>query len=201
MVANTHDRSFPAAAGILFGLGLGGFFDGIVLHQILQWHHMLTSAGYPATSVGNLEINTLWDGIFPNSRIGTVLRYSEVGQEFHGKPAGSVMTVAFELDGLAFTALNGGPLFRFNEAVSLQVYCETQQELDHYWEKLSAGGDENAQQCGWLKDRYGLSWQIVPLVLLDMLQDPAPEKSQRAMAALFQMKKLDIAALQRAYAG
>ena len=142
-----------------------------------------------------------YTGIFPNSRIGTVLRYSEVGQEFHGKPAGSVMTVAFELDGLAFTALNGGPLFRFNEAVSLQVYCETQQEIDHYWEKLSAGGDENAQQCGWLKDRYGLSWQIVPLVLLDMLQDPAPEKSQRAMAALFQMKKLDIAALQRAYAG
>ena len=142
-----------------------------------------------------------YTGIFPNSRIGTVLRYSEVGQEFHGKPAGSVMTVAFELDGLAFTALNGGPLFRFNEAVSLQVYCETQQEIDHYWEKLSAGGDENAQQCGWLKDRYGLSWQIVPLALLDMLQGPAPEKSQRAMAALFQMKKLDIAALQRAYAG
>ena len=142
-----------------------------------------------------------YTGIFPNSRIGTVLRYSEVGQEFHGKPASSVMTVAFELDGLAFTALNGGPLFRFNEAVSLQVYCETQQEIDHYWEKLSAGGDENAQQCGWLKDRYGLSWQIVPLALLDMLQGPAPEKSQRAMAALFQMKKLDIAALQRAYAG
>ena len=142
-----------------------------------------------------------YTGIFPNSRIGTVLRYSEVGQEFHGKPAGSVMTVAFELDGLAFTALNGGPLFRFNEAVSLQVYCETQQEIDHYWEKLSAGGDENAQQCGWLKDRYGLSWQIVPLALLDMLQDTAPEKSQRTMAALFQMKKLDIAALQRAYAG
>ena len=142
-----------------------------------------------------------YTGIFPNSRIGTILRYSEVGQEFHGKPAGSVMTVAFELDGLTFTAVNGGPLFRFNEAVSLQVYCETQQELDHDWEKLSAGGDENAQQCGWLKDRYGLSWQIVPLVLLDMLQDPAPEKSQRAMAALFQMKKLDIAALQRAYAG
>ena len=142
-----------------------------------------------------------YTGIFPNSRIGTVLRYSEVGQEFHGKPAGSVMTVAFELDGLTFTALNGGPLFRFNEAVSLQVYCETQQEIDHYWKKLSAGGDENAQQCGWLKDRYGLSWQIVPLALLDMLQGPAPEKSQRAMAALFQMKKLDIAALQRAYAG
>ena len=141
-----------------------------------------------------------YTGLFPNSRIGTVLRYSEVGQEFHDKPAGSVMTVAFELDGLAFTALNGGPLFRFNEAVSLQVYCETQQEIDHYWEKLSAG-DENAQQCGWLKDRYGLSWQIVPLVLLDMLQDPAPEKSQRAMAALFQMKKLDIAALQRDYDG
>ena len=142
-----------------------------------------------------------YTGLFPNSRIGTVLRYSEVGQEFHDKPAGSVMTVAFELDGLAFTALNGGPLFRFNEAVSLQVYCETQQEIDHYWKKLSAGGDENAQQCGWLKDRYGLSWQIVPLALLDMLQYPAPEKSQRAMAALFQMKKLDIAALQRAYAG
>ncbi len=142
-----------------------------------------------------------YTGIVPNSRIGTVLRYGEVGQEFHGKPAGSVMTVAFELDGLSFTALNGGPLFRFNEAVSLQVYCESQQEIDHYWEKLSAGGDENAQQCGWLKDRYGLSWQIVPLALLDMLQGPAPEKTQRVMAALFQMKKLDIAALQRAYAG
>lgn len=129
------------------------------------------------------------------------MRYGEVGQEFHGKPVGSVMTVAFELDGLSFTALNGGPLFRFNEAVSLLVYCESQQEIDHYWEKLSAGGDENAQQCGWLKDRYGLSWQIVPLALLDMLQGPAPEKTQRVMAALFQMKKLDIAALQRAYAG
>ena len=144
---------------------------------------------------------SFYTSVFPNSRIRQVARYPGVGQDIHQHAEGTVMTVDFELDGTPFTALNGGPNFRFTEAVSFQVMCESQQEIDHYWEKLSAGGDENAQQCGWLKDRYGLSWQIVPLVLLDMLQDPAPEKSQRAMAALFQMKKLDIAALQRAYAG
>ena len=143
------------------------------------------------------EAAAFYTGIFPNSRIVTVSRYTDAGHEIHGRPAGSVMTVAFELDGQAFTALNGGPVFRFNEAVSLQVYCETQQEIDHYWEKLSAGGDEQAQQCGWLKDRYGLSWQIVPLPLLDLLAGADSEKSQKAMTAILQMKKPDIAALQR----
>ena len=139
-----------------------------------------------------------YTGIFPNSRIVTVSRYTEAGQEFHGKPAGSVMTVAFELDGQAFTALNGGPVFRFNEAISLQVYCETQQEIDHYWEKLSAGGDPQAQQCGWLKDQYGVSWQIVPLPLLDLLNGPDAQKAQRAMSAVLRMKKIEIAQLTAA---
>jgi predicted 3-demethylubiquinone-9 3-methyltransferase (glyoxalase superfamily) len=111
------------------------------------------------------------------------------------------MVVAFELDGQAFTALNGGPVFKFNEAVSFQVHCETQAEVDHYWEKLSAGGDEKAQQCGWLKDRYGVSWQVVPGALIRMITDPDTVKSQRAFQAMLQMKKFDIAALERTYAG
>lgn len=139
-------------------------------------------------------------GIFPNSRIVQVMRYGEAGHEIHGRPAGSVMTVDFELDGQRFTALNGGPLFKFNEAVSLQVDCATQAEVDHYWDKLSAGGDPQAQQCGWLKDRYGVSWQIVPTVLRKLLGgDPA--RSERVMQALLRMSKLDIAQLERAYAG
>lgn len=143
----------------------------------------------------------LYTSIFPDSRIVRVSRYGEVGQDVHGRPAGSVMTVAFELDGQAFTALNGGPVFRFNEAISLQVNCETQDEVDHYWEKLSAGGDANAQQCGWLKDRYGVSWQVVPTILPDLVQNPESKNAQRAFAAMLQMKKLDIAELKRAYAG
>ena len=111
------------------------------------------------------------------------------------------MTVAFVLDGQAFTALNGGPIFKFNEAVSFQVSCENQAEVDHYWDKLSQGGDPQAQQCGWLKDKYGVSWQVVPRVLPEMLTDPNPAKSQRVMTALLQMKKLDIEKLRRAYAG
>lgn len=142
-----------------------------------------------------------YTGIFRNSRILKVSRYGEAGHEIHGKPAGSVLTVAFELDGQAFTALNGGPTFKFNEAVSLQVNCRTQEEVDYYWEKLSEGGDERAQQCGWLKDRYGLSWQVVPTVLPDMLTDADPKKSERVMKALLQMKKFDIGELERAYAG
>jgi predicted 3-demethylubiquinone-9 3-methyltransferase (glyoxalase superfamily) len=122
-------------------------------------------------------------------------------REIHGRPAGSVMTVAFELDGHKVTVLNGGPLFKFNEAISFQVHCETQQEVDYYWEKLSAGGDDKAQQCGWLKDRYGVSWQIVPVALIDMVGDAESAKSQRAMKAMLQMKKIDIAALKRAYEG
>jgi predicted 3-demethylubiquinone-9 3-methyltransferase (glyoxalase superfamily) len=142
-----------------------------------------------------------YTAIFENSRIVHVARYGEAGREIHGKAAGTVMTVAFELDGQAFTALNGGPMFKFTEAVSLQVSCETQAEVDHYWTKLSEGGDERAQQCGWLKDRYGLSWQIVPNAVIEMLKDPDYQKSQRVMAALLQMKKLDIEQLRRAYAG
>jgi predicted 3-demethylubiquinone-9 3-methyltransferase (glyoxalase superfamily) len=111
------------------------------------------------------------------------------------------MIVGFELDGQLFTALNGGPLFKFNEAISFQVNCETQEEVDHYWNNLSAGGDEKAQQCGWLKDRYGVSWQVVPTVLPELLMDPDPGKSSRAMEAMLQMKKLDIARLKRAVAG
>jgi predicted 3-demethylubiquinone-9 3-methyltransferase (glyoxalase superfamily) len=142
-----------------------------------------------------------YTGIFRNSRIVSVARYGEAGREIHGKPPGSVMVVAFELEGQTFTALNGGPVFKFNEAISFQVNCETQEEVDDYWEKLSAGGDPAAQQCGWLKDKYGVSWQIVPAVLPKLLGDPASEKSQRAMMAMLQMKKLDIAKLEQAYAG
>ena len=140
-------------------------------------------------------------GIFSNSRIVRISRYGEAGREVHKRPAGSVMVVAFELDGQPFSALNGGPVFKFNEAVSFQVNCETQEEIDYYSKKLSEGGDEKAQQCGWLKDKYGVSWQVVPTVLPEMVGDPASEKSQRAMAAMLRMKKLDIAALKRAYAG
>lgn len=139
--------------------------------------------------------------IFPNSRIGRISRYGKVGFEIHGKPEGSVLTVDFELDGHSFTALNGGPIFQFNEAISFQINCETQDEVDYYWEKLTAGGDPNAQQCGWLKDRFGVSWQVVPTIATELLSDPDSEASQRATAAMLQMKKLDIAALQRAYAG
>jgi predicted 3-demethylubiquinone-9 3-methyltransferase (glyoxalase superfamily) len=137
--------------------------------------------------------------IFKNSKIKKITRYGKEGYEIHRKPEGSVMTVEFELDGQTFTALNGGPIFKLNEAISLQVDCATQEEVDYYWEKLSEGGDENAQQCGWLKDRYGLSWQIVPRALLDMLNDPDAKKSQRVMAAMLRMKKIDIETLKRAY--
>ena len=139
--------------------------------------------------------------VFRNSKIVKVARYGEAGYEIHGKPAGTVMTVAFELDGQAFTALNGGPIFKFNEAISFQVFCETQEEVDYYWDKLSEGGDEKAQQCGWLKDKYGLSWQVVPRVLPEMLTDSDSEKSARVMNTMLQMKKLDIDPLKRAYAG
>ena len=142
-----------------------------------------------------------YTGIFQHSRIISVTRYGEAGREVHGRPAGTVMTVAFELDGQTFTALNGGPVFKFNEAISFQVHCETQEEVDYYWEKLSAGGDEKAQQCGWLKDKYGVSWQVVPTVLLEMMNDPDSEKSGRVMEAMLRMKKIDMSRLKRAYAG
>jgi predicted 3-demethylubiquinone-9 3-methyltransferase (glyoxalase superfamily) len=147
------------------------------------------------------EAARFYTGIFKNSRITTITRYGTAGFETHHRPAGSVMTVVFELDGQSFTALNGGPVFTFNEAVSFQVNCETQEEIDDYWEKLSAGGDPKAQQCGWLKDRYGLSWQIVPTTMDELFADPQSPGAQRAMEAMLGMKKLDIAELRRAHDG
>ena len=147
------------------------------------------------------EAASFYIDIFPNSRITAITHYGSAGFEIHRRPAGSVMTVAFELDGQPYTGMNGGPLFRFNEAISLQVMCATQDEVDYYWDKLTADGDPNAQQCGWLKDRYGLSWQVVPEGMEEMLADPDSAGAQRAMNALLGMKKLDAAALQRAYDG
>jgi predicted 3-demethylubiquinone-9 3-methyltransferase (glyoxalase superfamily) len=140
------------------------------------------------------EAAKFYVSIFPNSKLGSTSRYGEAGPG----PKGSVMTVAFELDGLSFTALNGGPMFKFTEAISLVAHCETQAEVDHYWDKLSAGGQQ--VQCGWLKDKYGLSWQIVPNALIELVQDKDPAKSRRVMAAMMQMKKIDIAGLKAAYA-
>ena len=147
------------------------------------------------------EAAAFYTSIFPDSRITRVTRYGEAGFEFHGKAPGTAMTVAFELDGQTFTALNGGSVFRFNEAVSLQILCATQAEVDHYWERLGAGGPAEAQQCGWLKDRYGLSWQVVPEVLLELLQADDQAAVRRATEAMLRMKKLDIAELRRAFAG
>ncbi|MHB1669807.1 MAG: VOC family protein [Thiomonas sp.] len=144
------------------------------------------------------EAARFYVSIFKNSRITQIARYPEGGNAVHGQPAGQVMTVAFELDGQAFTALNAGPLFKFNEAISFVVDCADQAEVDHYWNALGAGGDPAAQQCGWLKDRYGVSWQIVPRALIDLLSDPDAAKSSRVMQAMLQMKKIDIAGLRRA---
>jgi predicted 3-demethylubiquinone-9 3-methyltransferase (glyoxalase superfamily) len=147
------------------------------------------------------EAAKFYTGIFRNSKIVKVARYGKAGQETHGKKPGSVMVVDFELDGQRFTGLNGGPQFKFNEAISFQVFCETQQELDYFWDKLSAGGDKAAQQCGWLKDKFGASWQVVPTVMQELVGEPDQANSQRAFAAMMKMKKLDIAELKRAYAG
>ena len=147
------------------------------------------------------EAAGFYTSVFANSRINTISRYGKAGFEFHHKPPGSVMTVAFELDGQTFPALNGGPNFKFTEAISLQVNCTTQEEVDYYADKLSEGGDPKAQQCGWLKDKYGLSWQIVPSALAEMIADPDQEKADRVMNAMLHMKKLIIADLNRAYAG
>ena len=139
--------------------------------------------------------------IFPDSRIKLVTRYGEAGFEIHQRPAGSVMVVAFELEGHPFTALNGGPHFKFNEAISLQVHCDTQDEIDYYWDRLAAGGDPRAQQCGWLKDKFGLSWQVVPSVMDEIFRDEKSPAAQRVMNAMLQMKKIDIAEIQRAQKG
>jgi len=147
------------------------------------------------------EAARFYVSIFKNSKLGNVARYTEAGREIHGRPPGSAMTVAFELDGQEFIALNGGPVFKFNEAVSLMVNCDTQEEVDYYWEKLSQGGDEQAQQCGWLKDKYGLSWQVVPAALGKLMSGSLPGGPQRAMQAMLKMRKLDIEQLGRAYEG
>jgi predicted 3-demethylubiquinone-9 3-methyltransferase (glyoxalase superfamily) len=144
------------------------------------------------------EAAACYVSIFKNSRIIATTRYSRAGVEIHHRRAGSVMTVAFELDGMQFTALNGGPEFRFNEAISLQVNCGDQEEIDYYWDRLSKGGDPKAQQCGWLKDKYGLSWQVAPTILPELLKDPESPNAERVMEALMKMKKLDIRELERA---
>jgi predicted 3-demethylubiquinone-9 3-methyltransferase (glyoxalase superfamily) len=144
---------------------------------------------------------TFYTGIFKNSKITTVSRYTEAGREIHQKPPGSVMVMAFELEGQSFTALNGGPQFKFSEAISFQINCDTQDEIDYYWAKLSEGGDERAQQCGWLKDKFGLSWQVVPKMMGELFKGSNTEGAQRAMTAMLKMKKLNIAELQRAYSG
>ncbi len=137
--------------------------------------------------------------IFKNSKIGKVARYGEAGSGASGMPAGKVMTVEFSLDGADFVGINGGPVFKFTEAVSFVIDCDSQEEVDHFWSKLSAGGEES--QCGWLKDKYGLSWQVVPRALGKYMSDPDPEKSERVMAAMLKMTKIDIEGLKRAYEG
>ena len=143
------------------------------------------------------EAANFYASVFKNAKIGRISRYGKEGHEIHGKPEGSMLTVEFELKGQKFTALNGGPLFKFNEAISFQVGCESQDEVDYYWEKLSEGGEKG--QCGWLKDKYGLSWQIVPTALGEMLQGNSTNKTESVMKALLQMRKLDIKSLKEAY--
>ncbi|GGY62221.1 VOC family protein [Cellvibrio zantedeschiae] len=147
------------------------------------------------------EAVKFYTGIFKNSRILKVALYGSSGSELHGKPAGTVMTIAFELNGQTFIAMNGRTDSKFNEAISLQVYCKNQEELDYYWETLSDGGDKKEQQSGWLKDKYGVSWQIVPTSLIDMITDQDSDKSDRVIDAMLHMKKLNINDLKRAYLG
>jgi predicted 3-demethylubiquinone-9 3-methyltransferase (glyoxalase superfamily) len=137
--------------------------------------------------------------VFKNSRLVSTSYYGEEGFEIHGRKAGTVMSVEFELEGLRFVGLNGGPIFKFDEAISFQIYCDTQDEVDYFWTRLTQGGSEGP--CGWLKDKFGLSWQVVPRVLLKMLMDKDSRKSQAVMKAFMQMKKFHIAALKRAFEG
>ena len=143
------------------------------------------------------EAVRFYRSIFKKSKVGKIARYGKEGYEIHGRPEGTVLTIEFKLNGQPFTALNGGPIFKFNEAISFQVSCQSQKEVDYYWEKLSKGGEKG--QCGWLKDKYGVSWQIVPTVLSKMLTGKDAKVSDRVMKALLQMKKLDIKRLERAY--
>lgn len=147
------------------------------------------------------EAAEFYVSIFKDAKIVSVSRYGKEGFEIHGRPEGSAMTVEFEIEGQKFVALNGGPVFKFNEAISFQIHCRTQEEVDHYWDRLSEGGNAKAQQCGWIKDKFGVSWQVIPTALMEMLQDQDHAKSQRVTAAMLKMKKLDIPALRRAYDG
>jgi predicted 3-demethylubiquinone-9 3-methyltransferase (glyoxalase superfamily) len=146
------------------------------------------------------EAAKFYTSVFKNSKVGKSTRYGESAEKAAGRPAGSVMTVEFELEGQKFTALNGGPVFKFNESISFVVNCDTQEEVDYFWEKLSADGGQESE-CGWLKDKFGVSWQVVPSVLIEMLQDKDSEKSERVMKAMLQMQKIDIKKLNAAYAG
>ena len=146
------------------------------------------------------EAANFYVSIFKNSRVTNVARYTQAGHEIHGRQPGSVMTVTFELDGVPFTALNAGPRFKFNEAVSLQVFCDTQDEIDHFWTKLGAGGDPKSQQCGWLKDKFGLSWQIVPKAIPELLSSDDAAQRERVMTAVLRMKKIDLAEVELAAA-
>jgi predicted 3-demethylubiquinone-9 3-methyltransferase (glyoxalase superfamily) len=145
------------------------------------------------------EAVKFYASIFKDSKIGRIARYGEEAAQKTGRPKGSVMTVEFELEGQQFVGLNGGPMFKFTEAVSFVVNCETQEEVDYFWEKLSEGGEKS--RCGWLTDKFGLSWQVVPTVLIDMLHDKDPGKSQRVMEAVLQMDKIDINSAKQAYQG
>jgi predicted 3-demethylubiquinone-9 3-methyltransferase (glyoxalase superfamily) len=147
------------------------------------------------------EAARFYTGIFPNSKITQVTHYGEEGFDQHRKPAGSVLTVSFTLDGNEFTGLNGGPNFTFNEAISLELHCETQEDINYFWDKLGAGGDPRAQVCGWLKDRYGVSWQVAPAIMYEWLKDSPTPASERVMKVMMQMKKLDVAKLKAAYEG
>lgn len=145
------------------------------------------------------EAAKFYTSIFKNSSIGRIVRYGKAGYEIHGKPEGTAMTVGFRIEGVPFVALNGGPQFRFTEAISFIVNCENQEEVDYFWEKLSDGGDPAAQICGWLKDKYGVSWQIIPMEMIDLLGSPDIERAQKVMTALLKMKKLDLETLKQAY--
>jgi len=147
------------------------------------------------------EAANFYCSVFKNSRIIKTAYYSKAGHEIHKMPEGTVLTVEFELNGNRFMALNGGPVFKFNEAISFVIDCDTQEEIDYYWNKLSEGGDKNAQQCGWLKDKYGLSWQVVPVKLGELMSDKDQAKADRVMTVMLQMKKLDLKALEWAYEG
>jgi predicted 3-demethylubiquinone-9 3-methyltransferase (glyoxalase superfamily) len=146
------------------------------------------------------EAAKFYTSVFKNSKVGKILRYDEATAKAAGGPVGSVLTIEFEIDGQKFTALNGGPQFKFNESVSFVVDCKTQEEVDYFWEKLTAGGGQESE-CGWLKDKFGLSWQVTPTVLIDMLNDKDPKKAERVMKAMMQMQKIEINKLKAAYAG